>query len=123
MPGRRPYPGVEDSPCRGHGLRRQRAGENKHADIGISLPGTFEEPVPRCSSTASSIGPCAPMPSCPSPAILDGYVETRFGPFSYDGVHTRAGWTLDWRRPRRRAGSTSALDRGSAPGQLVADGP
>ena len=30
---------------RGHGLRRQRPGESKHADIGISLPGTFEEPV------------------------------------------------------------------------------
>ena len=25
--------------------RRQRPGESKHADMGISLPGTFEEPV------------------------------------------------------------------------------
>ena len=30
---------------RGHGLRRERPGQIKHADIGISLPGTFEEPV------------------------------------------------------------------------------
>ncbi len=29
----------------GDGLRRERPGESKHANIGISLPGTFEEPV------------------------------------------------------------------------------
>ena len=28
----------------GHGLRGERPGESKHANIGISLPGTFEEP-------------------------------------------------------------------------------
>ena len=37
--GRRGFAG------RGDGLCRQRPGESRHADIGISLPGTFEEPV------------------------------------------------------------------------------
>jgi len=27
----------------GHGVRRERSGGIEHADIGISLPGTFEE--------------------------------------------------------------------------------
>jgi (E)-4-hydroxy-3-methylbut-2-enyl-diphosphate synthase len=34
-----------DAQRRGHGLHRQRAGESKHADIGISLPGTGETPA------------------------------------------------------------------------------
>ena len=38
-------PGRRGDAGRGHGLRRERPGESKHADIGISLPGTFEDPV------------------------------------------------------------------------------
>jgi (E)-4-hydroxy-3-methylbut-2-enyl-diphosphate synthase len=34
-------------------------GESKHADIGISLPGTGESPPRRCSSTARNSAPCA----------------------------------------------------------------
>ena len=39
------YPGVEDDARRGDGLRGQRSGRIKHANIGISLPGTGEVPV------------------------------------------------------------------------------
>jgi (E)-4-hydroxy-3-methylbut-2-enyl-diphosphate synthase len=35
-------PGVENAQGGGDGLHRQRPGESKHADIGISLPGTGE---------------------------------------------------------------------------------
>ncbi len=37
--------GRGDHEGRGDGLRGQRPGESKHSNIGISLPGTFEEPV------------------------------------------------------------------------------
>ena len=39
------YPGVEDLHVAVMGCVVNGPGESKHADIGISLPGTFEEPV------------------------------------------------------------------------------
>ena len=39
------YPGVEDLAVAVMGCVVNGPGESKHADIGISLPGTFEEPV------------------------------------------------------------------------------
>lgn len=39
------YPGVEDLKVAVMGCVVNGPGESKHADIGISLPGTFEEPV------------------------------------------------------------------------------
>jgi (E)-4-hydroxy-3-methylbut-2-enyl-diphosphate synthase len=39
------YPGVEDMTVAVMGCVVNGPGESKHADIGISLPGTFEEPV------------------------------------------------------------------------------
>jgi (E)-4-hydroxy-3-methylbut-2-enyl-diphosphate synthase len=39
------YPGVEDMNVAVMGCVVNGPGESKHADIGISLPGTFEEPV------------------------------------------------------------------------------
>ncbi len=39
------YPGVEDMRVAVMGCVVNGPGESKHADIGISLPGTFEEPV------------------------------------------------------------------------------
>jgi (E)-4-hydroxy-3-methylbut-2-enyl-diphosphate synthase len=39
------YPGVEIAQRRGDGLHRQRPRRIKHADIGISLPGTGETPA------------------------------------------------------------------------------
>ncbi len=42
---RKRYPGVEDLTVAVMGCVVNGPGESKHADIGISLPGTFEEPV------------------------------------------------------------------------------
>ena len=42
---RESYPGVEDLTVAVMGCVVNGPGESKHADIGISLPGTFEEPV------------------------------------------------------------------------------
>ena len=39
------YPGVESMTVAVMGCVVNGPGESKHADIGISLPGTFEEPV------------------------------------------------------------------------------
>ena len=43
--GRARYPGVEEMRVAVMGCVVNGPGESKHADIGISLPGTFEEPV------------------------------------------------------------------------------
>jgi (E)-4-hydroxy-3-methylbut-2-enyl-diphosphate synthase len=42
---RETYPGVEDLRVAVMGCVVNGPGESKHADIGISLPGTFEAPV------------------------------------------------------------------------------
>jgi len=42
---RRQYPGVEEMTVAVMGCVVNGPGESRHADIGISLPGTFEEPV------------------------------------------------------------------------------
>jgi (E)-4-hydroxy-3-methylbut-2-enyl-diphosphate synthase len=42
---RETYPGVEDLRVAVMGCVVNGPGESKHADIGISLPGTFEDPV------------------------------------------------------------------------------
>ncbi|MBA2490061.1 MAG: flavodoxin-dependent (E)-4-hydroxy-3-methylbut-2-enyl-diphosphate synthase, partial [Chloroflexi bacterium] len=39
------YPGVEEMRVAVMGCVVNGPGESKHADIGISLPGTFEQPV------------------------------------------------------------------------------
>ena len=41
---RRVYPGVEELKVAVMGCVVNGPGESKHADLGISLPGTFEEP-------------------------------------------------------------------------------
>ena len=43
--GRRAHPGVEEMQVAVMGCVVNGPGESKHADIGISLPGTFESPV------------------------------------------------------------------------------
>ena len=43
--GPRAYPGVEEMRVAVMGCVVNGPGESKHADIGISLPGTFEEPI------------------------------------------------------------------------------
>ena len=75
------YPGVEDMRVAVMGCVVNGPGESKHADIGISLPGTFEEPVApvfvdgKLDRTLRGDGLVDEFM-----AILDGYVEARYGP-------------------------------------------
>jgi len=75
----RTHPGVEELKVAVMGCVVNGPGESKHADIGISLPGTFEEPVApvfvdgqlRTTLRGDDIVPRFLE-------ILDGYVEARY---------------------------------------------
>jgi (E)-4-hydroxy-3-methylbut-2-enyl-diphosphate synthase len=84
MPGwKLRYPGVEDLTVAVMGCVVNGPGESKHADIGISLPGTFEEPVApvfidgRLDRTLRGEGLVDEFIG-----LLEGYVELRYGPAS-----------------------------------------
>jgi (E)-4-hydroxy-3-methylbut-2-enyl-diphosphate synthase len=74
------YPGVEEMTVAVMGCVVNGPGESKHADIGISLPGTFEEPVApvfidgRLDRTLRGEGLVDEFIE-----ILEGYVERRYG--------------------------------------------
>jgi (E)-4-hydroxy-3-methylbut-2-enyl-diphosphate synthase len=74
------YPGVEDMNVAVMGCVVNGPGESKHADIGISLPGTFEEPVApvfvdgALRTTLRGAGLVEEFL-----ALLEGYVEQRYG--------------------------------------------
>ncbi|HEX2626960.1 MAG TPA: flavodoxin-dependent (E)-4-hydroxy-3-methylbut-2-enyl-diphosphate synthase [Candidatus Limnocylindrales bacterium] len=74
------YPGVEDMAVAVMGCVVNGPGESKHADIGISLPGTFEEPVApvfidgRLDRTLRGDRIVDEFTD-----ILDGYVDRRYG--------------------------------------------
>ena len=73
------HPGVEDLTVAVMGCVVNGPGESKHADIGISLPGTFEEPVApvfidgKLDRTLRGERVVEDFI-----AILDGYVEARY---------------------------------------------
>jgi (E)-4-hydroxy-3-methylbut-2-enyl-diphosphate synthase len=74
------YPGVEDLSVAVMGCVVNGPGESKHADIGISLPGTFEEPKApvfidgELHDTLKGDGLVAEFID-----LLDDYVKRRFG--------------------------------------------
>ncbi len=74
------YPGVEDLRVAVMGCVVNGPGESKHADIGISLPGTFEDPVApvfvdgRLDRTLRGEGLVAEFIG-----ILEEYVDRRYG--------------------------------------------
>jgi (E)-4-hydroxy-3-methylbut-2-enyl-diphosphate synthase len=74
------YPGVEELRVAVMGCVVNGPGESKHADVGISLPGTFEEPVApvyvegRLVRTLRGEGLAEDFLD-----LLDAYVEARFG--------------------------------------------
>ena len=74
------YPGVENLTVAVMGCVVNGPGESKHADIGISLPGTFEEPVApvfidgRLDRTLRGEGLVDEFIG-----LLEGYVERRYG--------------------------------------------
>ena len=96
-PGPERYPGVEDLNVAVMGCVVNGPGESKHADIGISLPGTFEEPK--------------------APVFVDGALQrdaARRGPGR--GVHRHPGvlHRAPLRRQPRRSepGPASSHERG-----------
>jgi (E)-4-hydroxy-3-methylbut-2-enyl-diphosphate synthase len=74
------YPGVEDLRVAVMGCVVNGPGESRHADIGISLPGTFEEPVApvyidgQLHATLRGDGLVEEFIG-----LLEGYVERRYG--------------------------------------------
>jgi (E)-4-hydroxy-3-methylbut-2-enyl-diphosphate synthase len=76
---RETHPGAEDLRVAVMGCVVNGPGESKHADIGISLPGTFEEPVApvfidgRLDRTLRGDGLVTEFID-----ILEGYVAERF---------------------------------------------
>jgi (E)-4-hydroxy-3-methylbut-2-enyl-diphosphate synthase len=81
------YPGVEEMRVAVMGCVVNGPGESKHADIGISLPGTFEEPVApvyvdgKLRTTLRGDGLVHEFM-----VILDDYVDQRYGAGTPAGV-------------------------------------
>jgi (E)-4-hydroxy-3-methylbut-2-enyl-diphosphate synthase len=77
---RESYPGVEDLRVAVMGCVVNGPGESKHADIGISLPGTFEQPVAPVFIDGKLDRTLRGERIVPEfLALLEGYVERRFG--------------------------------------------
>ena len=73
-------PGVESMRVAVMGCVVNGPGESKHADIGISLPGTFEEPVAPVFVDGEKTETLRGDDIVPRfLAILDDYVERRYG--------------------------------------------
>ena len=65
---------------RGDGLHRQRPGESKHADIGISLPGTGETPTaPVFIDGKKAATLRGPTVSQDFQKLVIEYIERRYG--------------------------------------------
>jgi (E)-4-hydroxy-3-methylbut-2-enyl-diphosphate synthase len=76
----RRYAGVEDLKVAVMGCVVNGPGESKHADIGISLPGTFEEPkAPVFVDGALRLTLKGDTIVADFIKILDDYVERRYG--------------------------------------------
>lgn len=85
------YPGVEDLKVAVMGCIVNGPGESKHADIGISLPGTGESPkapVYRDGAFVTTLQGAAIVPEFNR--MLDAYVEERFGHGGAAGAAERA---------------------------------
>ena len=80
MPGwRETHPGVEELRVAVMGCVVNGPGESKHADIGISLPGTFEEPVAPVFVDGEKTETLRGDDIVPRfLAILEAYVERRY---------------------------------------------
>jgi len=73
------YPGVEGLNVAVNGLHRQRPGESKHADIGISLPGTARRRPLQCLSTARKPDAARRDRVAGFPKLVIDYIDRRFG--------------------------------------------
>jgi (E)-4-hydroxy-3-methylbut-2-enyl-diphosphate synthase len=87
------YPGVEELKLAVMGCVVNGPGESKHANIGISLPGTFEEPkAPVFVDGRLMITLKGDKIVAEFIKILDEYVDTRYGAGS---GRTREGLTVE----------------------------
>jgi (E)-4-hydroxy-3-methylbut-2-enyl-diphosphate synthase len=94
---KRHYPGVENLNVAVMGCIVNGPGESKHADIGISLPGTGEQPAaPVFIDGRKAVTLRGPTLARDFQALVLDYIEERFGPPSRDAAEsipasTRAG--------------------------------
>src|SRR5690606_29221166 len=103
------YPGVEDLRVAVMGCVVNGPGESKHADIGISLPGSGESPrapVYQDGKLVATLQGAGIVPEFN--AMLDAYVERRFGGEGPAVVGTAA------------AGSGSSVANGARPSRAAA---
>jgi (E)-4-hydroxy-3-methylbut-2-enyl-diphosphate synthase len=78
---RRTYPGVETLNVAVMGCIVNGPGESKHADIGISLPGTGETPAaPVFIDGRKAMTLRGPTIAQDFKAILQDYIDKRYGP-------------------------------------------
>jgi (E)-4-hydroxy-3-methylbut-2-enyl-diphosphate synthase len=83
------YAGVEEMRVAVMGCVVNGPGESKHANIGISLPGTFEEPVaPVYVDGKLTVTLRGDRIVAEFIEILDRYVERRYAPRSEAAVET-----------------------------------
>ena len=74
------YPGVEEMNVAVMGCIVNGPGESKHADIGISLPGTGEEPAaPVFVDGKKTVTLRGPNIAAEFKALVEDYIERRFG--------------------------------------------
>jgi (E)-4-hydroxy-3-methylbut-2-enyl-diphosphate synthase len=89
------YAGVEEMKVAVMGCVVNGPGESKHADIGISLPGTFEEPVAPVYVDGKLVKTLrGDRIVAEFVAMLNDYVERRYGAAALAGVEARAITTL-----------------------------
>ena len=99
---RRTYPGVEGLNVAVMGCIVNGPGESKHADIGISLPGTGEQPTaPVFIDGRKAMTLHGPTLVQDFQAIVQGYIERRFGAAGRDAA-IRARTAIGFRSHRRR---------------------
>ena len=78
--GRRRYPGVETLNVAVMGCIVNGPGESKHADIGISLPGTGETPAaPVFIDGVKAVTLRGPTIAAEFKTMVETYIEKRFG--------------------------------------------
>jgi (E)-4-hydroxy-3-methylbut-2-enyl-diphosphate synthase len=87
---RQRYPGVEALSLAVMGCIVNGPGESKHADIGISLPGTGEAPAaPVFIDGKKAVTLRGPNIAAEFKQIVEDYIERRFGPASAGAAHRR----------------------------------
>jgi (E)-4-hydroxy-3-methylbut-2-enyl-diphosphate synthase len=87
---RQSYPGVETMSLAVMGCIVNGPGESKHADIGISLPGTGETPAaPVFIDGEKTVTLRGPNIAAEFKQIVEDYIERRFGPQQSDPQRRR----------------------------------